>query len=577
MRFKCLNQTCGRIVDVGPGQLAPRFCTACGSSLAHEGDRALNLQQTAETVGESGTSVFRRLTEITGRTFEQTTATTRKPQSINTGILSRLPVTGPPAAEPEDIPLFRVVAAPPGLLHDDEIPARQESSLAPAKVDSQNAQPELIPEDSLSIVVEGGQVTPEDKPDDFFNNLAELAIEHEETSPGAKAGLDNKAADLYVVGDRLFAMLAAQLPENIVRAGGGAEMGSLFPGFQAETSSPLPAATVEEESNPPVAETLDFTPDSTAEGSDGEDAEQMRMLKEDPLIENPESTSGPSGSGKTNENEFVNAAALLGKFENGAAVSGNEFPQVWVESFRYVLRGSGTHLLLFSVVIWLVTVAVLMKVGPDAAAPIMLLQLVLVACTGFTSILLGSTGQKAALRWPATTKEGWMALVRSLLRFAPMDILIAGLALISGYLAKGFVLLSPILMVTSSIIICLDSNWKNVFSPKRHLKMLAASPMAMIEMLVLGCGLGMLVPVTIGMIVSIFTKGAMEFWMLRLAFWFCLSGPIGWVAGTGAGYGIGLLYAASADQFDESDSPKGYEIAIAAGLLGVCLLLSFLF
>ena len=132
MRFKCVSQNCGRIIEVDPGQPAPKFCTSCGSNLAQEGASELNLKQTAETVGESGTAVFRRLTEITAKTVEQTTTSTQRPKSINTGILSRLPVTGPPAAEPEDIPLFRVVAAPPGLLHDGEIPARQEDGPAPA-------------------------------------------------------------------------------------------------------------------------------------------------------------------------------------------------------------------------------------------------------------------------------------------------------------------------------------------------------------------------------------------------------------------------------------------------------------
>jgi hypothetical protein len=56
-----------------------------------------------------------------------------------------------------------------------------------------------------------------------------------------------------------------------------------------------------------------------------------------------------------------------------------------------------------------------------------------------------------------------------------------------------------------------------------------------------------------------------------------LSGPIGWVAGTAGGYGIGLLYADNADQFDENAPPKGFEGVIAAGLFGICLLLSFLF
>jgi hypothetical protein len=132
-------------------------------------------------------------------------------------------------------------------------------------------------------------------------------------------------------------------------------------------------------------------------------------------------------------------------------------------------------------------------------------------------------------------------------------------------------------MVTSCTIICLDSKWNNIFSPKRHLRLLTANPLVMLKMLALGCVLGMLSPVVIGMVISIFTGGAMDFWMLKLAFWFSMSGPIGWIAGTAAGYAIGLLYAAHAGQFDEDAPAKGYESTVAAGMLGICLLLSFVF
>ena len=77
---------------------------------------------------------------------------------------------------------------------------------------------------------------------------------------------------------------------------------------------------------------------------------------------------------------------------------------------RGELRGSGAHLLIFSVVLWIVTLTLLIKVGPYAAAPLMLIQLLLVTCTGLISILLGSKGHKAALHWPAG--EGWAVLLR---------------------------------------------------------------------------------------------------------------------------------------------------------------------
>ncbi|MDP6116697.1 MAG: hypothetical protein QGG53_32955 [Planctomycetota bacterium] len=590
MRFKCVSQNCGRIIEVDPGQPAPKFCTSCGSNLAQEGASELNLKQTAETVGESGTAVFRRLTEITAKTVEQTTTSTQRPKSINTGILSRLPVTGPPAAEPEDIPLFRVVAAPPGLLHDGEIPARQEDGPAPAADEAQDAQSEA----GLSGSVEEAEVALEEESDDLFENLAEPATEEEETSPddwtgaAADAGA-GQAVQIDASDDQFFAMLGAQLPENIAKAGASISVpSSPEPRAEATPSSPEvdygkeQGAVDDEDDIPgdeyldePSAEAADADSEAAAESEHGSDSELMRMLQDD-AQENPERTSEPSSvSVRTDDNEFANAAGLLGTLEPGATVAGEDFLHALLESLRYVLRGSGAHLLIFSAVLWMVTFTVVMKVGPYAAAPLMLAQLILVACTGLTSILLGSKGLKAALLWPAG--EGWGVLLKCLLRFVPIDLSLACLALVSGFIAKGYVLLVPILMVTSSMIICLDSKWNNIFSPKRHLRLLTANPLVMLKMLALGCVLGMLSPVVIGMVISIFTGGAMDFWMLKLAFWFSMSGPIGWMAGTAAGYAIGLLYAAHAGQFDEDAPAKGYENTVAAGMLGICLLLSFVF
>ncbi len=590
MRFKCVSQNCGRIIEVDPGQPAPKFCTSCGSNLAQEGASELNLKQTAETVGESGTAVFRRLTEITAKTVEQTTTSTQRPKSINTGILSRLPVTGPPAAEPEDIPLFRVVAAPPGLLHDGEIPARQEDGPAPAADEAQDAQSEA----GLSGSVEEAEVALEEESDDLFENLAEPATEEEETSPddwtgaAADAGA-GQAVQIDASDDQFFAMLGAQLPENIAKAGASISVpSSPEPRAEATPSSPEvdygkeQGAVDDEDDIPgdeyldePSAEAADADSEAAAESEHGSDSELMRMLQDD-AQENPERTSEPSSvSVRTDDNEFANAAGLLGTLEPGATVAGEDFLHALLESLRYVLRGSGAHLLIFSAVLWMVTFTVVMKVGPYAAAPLMLAQLILVACTGLTSILLGSKGLKAALLWPAG--EGWGVHLKCLLRFVPIDLSLACLALVSGFIAKGYVLLVPILMVTSSMIICLDSKWNNIFSPKRHLRLLTANPLVMLKMLALGCVLGMLSPVVIGMVISIFTGGAMDFWMLKLAFWFSMSGPIGWMAGTAAGYAIGLLYAAHAGQFDEDAPAKGYESTVAAGMLGICLLLSFVF
>ncbi|MDP6355130.1 MAG: hypothetical protein QF473_08525, partial [Planctomycetota bacterium] len=405
MRFKCVSQNCGRIIEVGPGQPAPKFCTSCGSNLAQEGASELNLQQTAETVGESGTAVFRRLTEITTKTVEQTTTSAQRPKSIKTGILSRLPVTGPPAAEPEDIPLFRVVAAPPGLLHDGEIPARQEDGPAPAADEAQDAQSDA----GHSNSAEEAEVALEEESDDLFENLAEPAIEEEEPSPddwtrdAADAGA-GQAAQIDASDDQFFAMLGAQLPENIARAGASVSVSS-SPEPRAEATSSSPevdfnyeqGAVDDEDDIPgdeyldePSAEAVDADSETAAESEHGSDSELMRMLQDD-APENPERTfEPPHVSVRTDENEFANAAGLLGTLEPGAAVAGEDLLHVLLESFRYALRGSGAHLLIFSSVLWMVTFTVVIKVGPYAAAPLLLAQLILVACTGLTSILLGS-------------------------------------------------------------------------------------------------------------------------------------------------------------------------------------------
>ena len=336
--------------------------------------------------------------------------------AVLTGILSARRPVGPPAPEPDDIPLLSVPQAPVGLISDDEVPmssgvaARQpRTSQPPVEAEAPIPVPTVppfteIPEEEESLELLGDQATPD--------GGAEALGLGPEPAPVVRAGQGGLPATAGARGavkgaggiDLLFRMLESQLPENIEKS---SDTAGTADGVAFREEEPLP-----DQDRSPVPEAArpdrgSGTPDQQElDGVLGPDPAAAEVSQE-PVAQAPRANPLPSSS------------HLLGEIGGPVPEASQPFSAWTLSAVRYPVRGKGALVLAIVTLAWVAALLLVKMEMTLVSVPILLLLAALCLGSALAAALHGGAGSQSSPRWPLTTDPGaWSAIMGGLGRFA---------------------------------------------------------------------------------------------------------------------------------------------------------------
>ena len=578
MRLKCGNPQCGGEFEVPEGEALPSFCTYCGQ-------KGLSVQEErpgpAEGIAGGGPAAVRALQPsgalvgvADGPGTSTLTSSAQSTPAVLTGILTGRKPVGPPAPEPEDIPLLSVPRAPAGLIADDAVPlssglTAQQLGSTPALEQAEAAIPSptspaslgASEEESLSLLpalpgARGGagatELGPEPAP------VAETG--EEEMATVADAG---RPAEGGVDIDSLFRMLEVQLPENIER-----DPGTAGPASEVAFVDEEPALDQDEIPVPETAEPAHGSVSQEKQEADG-------ALASAPLV--MEAPRKPAASAAPRANVLPSSSHLLGAVGGPIPEASQPFSAWILDAARYPIGGRGAPVLAVVSLVWIVALLLIGRGLAFAAVPLLLALAVLCLGSALAAALLGSAGSQGALRWPLTTDfDAWKALMGGLGRFALLAVPLAiGTALANSF-ARGFAILLPVFLLTGGLIVCFDPFWKAVFRPRRHLALLARAPLPMLRAVALSLLVSVLLPVMIGKFALWALGGSGMLSLLAPVLLFTLAGPFAWYGCCVAGCAMGSTYAAHRALLMSGRPPAAHENVVGLGMLIFAILVSVL-
>ena len=161
-------------------------------------------------------------------------------------------------------------------------------------------------------------------------------------------------------------------------------------------------------------------------------------------------------------------------------------------------------------------------------------------------------------------------------RFALLAVPLAVGTSVASTCAWGLAILLPVFLLTGGLVVSLDPYREGLFSPRRHLGLLARAPLPMARAVALGLLVGVLLPVIIGNAASWAVGTEEPLGMLAPILLFTLAGPVAWYGCCVAGHFIGTTFAAHQSLLKSDRPPAPHEGAVGLGLLIFAILVSVL-